>query len=338
METHRSKPFATEKMIVEQVRTHPRKREALTSAEPAMLAKWAFDHPPRLCATVQTPHFHLNAIAISSNGEMIAVAPASKQIEFRRWDDLSLLPDLIASTSEEATSVMFSDDGRWLAMADRHETISLIDLTTGSVTAEVEGGEQTFALRFNPASTILASACSFQGGGYIRVDRIGTEGQLLPLYELSRSDYSTQPGAFIDSLNHLAFSPDGQWLALFESSAIYHDQRPPGWRGNIVLYAVETGALQWQASIDEQVTGDRRSLREIGSPMGFFTELLFVNQTEIVCGASHGLVLFYDVAIGKPTRSIDLHTDASIRSLSLEKDGAILWCVLGDGQLATVAS
>src|SRR5260221_9748158 len=160
--------------------------------------------------------------------------------------------------------------------------------------AECEGSEWTSTLLFNPTSTILASACSFQGGGHVRLDRIGKEGQLILVYEHNRSNIATLPHAFVDRLIHLAFSPDGHLLALFESSRIYHNRRPSGWRGNIVLYSVETGVLRWQTSVDAQVTGDRRSLKEVGYPMGFFTELLSIRSTGIASGATPGLRLISD--------------------------------------------
>ena len=126
---------------------------------------------------------------------------------------------------------------------------------------------------------------------------------------------------------------DGQ---VFETYAIYHDRRPNGWRGDIVLYSVETGKLHWQTSIDSQATGDTRSLKQFGSHMGFFTEITFVSNIEIACGASRGLVLFYAVGNGKLTCSIDLHTDASVLSLALSKDGTTLCVVLSDGKLAFI--
>jgi len=338
MEKTRLSPvFAAERFVVERVRTHPRKQEAITLVEPAILVKWIVERPPRLLTSTQTAHARLNAIAVTPDGETIAVAPTKAPIEFRRWGDLSLQPDVINPILEEATSLAFSPDGHWFALADRHEAIYLIDRNKGSLTAKIEGGEWTSPLLFDPTSNILASACSFEGGGYIRIDRIDQKGQLYPIYELDRSNFSTLPSVFVDSLIHLAFSPDGHWLALFESSAIYHNQRPSGWRGNIVLYCVETGVLQWQTVIDAQVTGDRRSLEEVGSPMGFFTELLFVSKAEIACGASHGLILLYDAATGRLIRHIDLHTNASVRSLSLDKDNAMLWVVLSDGKLSLIS-
>lgn len=67
--------------------------------------------------------------------------------------------------------------------------------------------------------------------------------------------------------------------------------------------------------------------------MGFLTELLFVSSTEIACGATHGVIVCYDVATGKVTRNMVLPTNAAIRSLSLNKDKRMLWVVLDNGKL-----
>jgi hypothetical protein len=206
----------------------------------------------------------------------------------------------------------------------------LIDCASGKVTAEIEGGEGTSPMLFDPTSTILASVCSFQGIEHVRLDKLSDEGQLIPLYELWGSD------AFIDRLITLTFSPDGHWLALFETSSLYADLRSPGWRGNLVLYSVETGTLQWQASIDAQVTGDKRSVKEAGYPLAFFTELLFVSNTEIACGATQGKVVFYDVVTGKLRRSVALPTHAAVHALFLDRDDHKPRVVLDNGKLAVL--
>jgi len=326
-------------MMIEQVRTHPNKPEAITVVKRGSLARWTLepDYHPRCLTSTQTDHIRFNALTVSPDGEMIIIAPADGPIEFRRWDDLSLVPHGSHSVFGEITSLAFSPNERWFAVADRQETISLIDVAGRSVMAEIAGGEWTSSLLFDPTSTLLASACSFQGGGHIRLDQIDQKGHLVPRYELERSRVSTPPQAFVDSLVHLAFSPDGRQLALFETSAVYQNLRPADWRGNIVLYTVETGVVQWQASLDAHITDDQRSLKDLGCPLGFFTELLFVSQTEIACGASHGLVVLYDVVTGRLRRRIDLQSDASVCSLALNENGTLLWVVLTDGKLVVVS-
>ena len=93
---------------------------------------------------------------------------------------------------------------------------------------------------------------------------------------------------FVDTLVHLDFSPDGGSLALFETSAIYHDARPRGWRGDVVLYETGTWKQRWKASVDAKATGDKRSLAKAGHEMGFLTEVRFLNGETLACGATNG--------------------------------------------------
>jgi hypothetical protein len=205
--------LTSEQFVVEEIELHPHKREAVTLVKDALLARWVLDNPPRLLASITTTYSRFNALAVSPDGETVALAPAQEPVELRRWDDFSLLPPGGIPISDEATSLAFSPDERWLALADRQEAIYVIDRTNGKVTAKTEGGEWTSALLFDPGSTLLASACSFQGGGYVRLDKLSNEGQLTTLHELQRSDYKTPANVFVDSLIDLAFSPDGRWLA-----------------------------------------------------------------------------------------------------------------------------
>ena len=189
------------------------------------------------------------------------------RIELRRWDDLGLEGTVACPTEggHGLGALDISPDGRWIAVADSSEQVHLLDRTTGQVVATLEAGERTYAVRFDPTSRLLATACSFQGGGHVRIDRLGGDGRWAPVRELVRSDTRTPGKRFVDTLAHVAFSPDGRSLALFETSAIYHDTRPRGWRGDVVLYEVESGRLRWAVSIDAKATGDRRSLAEQGT-------------------------------------------------------------------------
>jgi hypothetical protein len=97
-----------------------------------------------------------------------------------------------------------------------------------------------------------------------------------PAAGLSRSDHRTADKEFVDTLSSVAFSPDGHLLALFETSRISHDIRPEEWRGDVVLYEIESGRLRWAVSADAKATGDRRSLARAGHEMGFLAEVVFL--------------------------------------------------------------
>ena len=74
--------------------------------------------------------------------------------------------------------------------------------------ATTDAGERTYlCARFDPSSGLLATACSYQGGGMVRIDKI-SEGELIPVTELWRSDTRTHGKCFVDTLVRLDFSPD----------------------------------------------------------------------------------------------------------------------------------
>ncbi len=168
------------------------------------------------------------------------------------------------------------------------------------------------------------------------MDRIKNDGTLQPLYNLERSDNTTPASQFVDTLVDVAFSPDLRYLALFETSAIYHDLRPEGWRGDLLLYSIEDGSLQWQNAIDATITGDKRSLREADSVMGFYTQILFLDPDTIACGSSVGNILLYDKASGKLVKRLSVDTEASVIYLGADHSGTVLWVLLSNGELVLV--
>ena len=68
-----------------------------------------------------------------------------------------------------------------------------------------------------------------------------------------------------------------------------------------------------------------------GHEMGFFTELLFVDDETLACGATAGLVLFYRVADGALVRRERVHHEAPVVSLALEPSQQAIWVALGTG-------
>jgi hypothetical protein len=120
-------------------------------------------------------------------------------------------------------------------------------------------------------------------------------------------------------------------LALFETSAIYHDARPRGWRGDVVLYEVAGWKQRWKVSVDAKATGDKRSLAKAGHEMGFLTEVRFLNGDTLACGATNGLILFFQVSNGKLLRRVQVHPHAPVVSLDLDQSGSTIVAALGAG-------
>jgi hypothetical protein len=327
-----NEPPAQRALGLERVRTHPVRPEAVTVAERATLHRWSLGETPEVLTGLQAQHAWFADIAADPQGEVFAVATPGNSIEVRRWDDLRVGGEFSWPTEGHhgAQALDFSPDGRWIAVADSCEQVHLVERATEKVVATEDAGERTYCVRFDPSSRLIATACSFQGGGFVRIDRI-EKGRLVPVTQLDRSGHRTPAEQFVDTLVHLAFSPDGESLALFETSAIYHDARPEGWRGDVVMYEVSSWRVRWVASIDDRATGDPRSLAEAGHEMGFLAEVLFVDNETLACGATCGHVLYYRAADGQLVRRVRVHPEAPVVSLAVEASRRVVWAALGRG-------
>jgi ankyrin repeat protein len=331
-------PFRRSLALIK-VRIHPSMPEALTIAEQAVLTRWSLGEAAEVLTSLQAGYPWFADLAVAPEGDLIAVTTTDR-VEMRRWNNQGLA-GTVSCPSEGyhgLGALDISPDGRWIAVADGREQVHLLDRSTGQVVAILEAGERTHAVRFDPSSRLLATACSFQSGAHIRVDRLGVDGRWAPLQELVRSDHRTPERKFVDTLSSVAFSPDGRLLALFETSAISHDVRPKGWRGDVVLCEIESGRLRWAVSVDAEATGDRRSLARAGHKTGFLAEVVFLDDETAACGATRGTVLCFRVADGKLVRKVCIHPEAPVVSLALDRQGSALWAALGQasGELVRV--
>lgn len=314
------------------IRMHPMRPEAIAVAEQATLFRWKLGEPPEVVAGLQSHHAWFPDLAAAPQSDLFAVTTLGQTIELRRWDDLRVEQEVSCPTAgpHGLAALDLSPDGRWIAVADSAEELHLIERATGRVVATQEAGERTYCVRFDPTSRLLAVACSFQGGGHVRIDRID-DGGLTAVAQLGRSDHRTPGKRFVDTLAHLAFSPGSGFLALFETSAIYHDARPRGWRGDVALYETGTWSLRWTASVDAKATGDARPLPQAGHEMGFLTEIVFVDDETLACGSTKGCVLFYRVSDGKLQGRVQIHPEAPVTSLAVDATRRTLWAALGAG-------
>jgi hypothetical protein len=324
------------------VRTHPDRPIALTAGDHCFLSLWSLEGKEASIVRSESIEVdHIVDLSVIDDGRTVAVAgTGSDAIELRGINDLSLLDRIsIAGVTRNGRdqgicAFAASPNGRFFAVADSNERVILYDRRRAAVVSIVEGGERTHSLVFDPHSRYLAAACSFQGGGHVRIDRVAGSGELVPMHALDRSNCATDPPDFVDTLCALCFSTDGERLALYETSAIYHDVRPAGWRGDVVLFELERGDPLWTRSIDAEVTGDRRSLEALGESMGFFSEVAFVTGDEIAFGASAGRVVFLDAGTGVVRRVVTSKLLSDVSSLAVSGDhrvwaaqAGVLWPV-----------
>ena len=252
---------------------------------------------------VATEYRSFHTMAVDPRRALLAIAPYGAPVELRMRDDLTVaevLTDLVG-----VVALAFSPDGRWLAAATRGETLLLVDATTGKVTAEAEAGERTDSVAFASDGSTLATACSFQGGAHVRLDRVTGDGRLEPLGEIDRAGRGTPPESFVDTIPAVVFTPDGR-LVIWETSAIYHEVRPTGWRGDLILADPADGTILWERSIDANITSRRAPLTLAGSPMGYFTTPGVTADGKTIAIGLDDKVVLLDTADGRhrATRSI----------------------------------
>jgi WD40 repeat protein len=150
------------------------------------------------------------ALAISPNGETLAVAGASGIYEFNPRDGKPRDP--LSAASPNVRRMAYSPDGRWLAAAAETH-LHVCDISTGVQVLDVPNGRRHwFATAFSPDSRLLA-ACS--ADETVRIYRTDTWNEA--------ADFNWGIGPVRD----VVFSPDGMRAAA------------GGDKGQIVLWDID---------------------------------------------------------------------------------------------------
>jgi hypothetical protein len=95
------------------------------------------------------------------------------------------------------------------------------------------------------------------------------------------------------------FTSDGRSLIIWETSRIHHEERPIGWRGDVIMADTATGNVLWERSIDADTTGPRPSLKEIGEPMGYATTPCVTSDGEFLALGLDGAVVLLAIGDGQ---------------------------------------
>ena len=228
-----------------------------------------------------------------------------------------------------------SPNGLFIAVAFDSESVRLWNVSTGEF-VDLPGGERTSSVAFSPDSRLLAIARSFQGGGDVQIyssdiaelKRAGEN--LEPRHEFDRAHTETSADDFVDTLSHVQFTSDGQQVLLFETSAIYRERKPRGWRGNLVLLDLGANAAVALTSVDASATGDPRSIDMVHHGMGFHTDPSIISGGRIACGATNGVVALYDAKTLKLLGKQHLCGGGKSSAHSVYELGGRLWALTGE--------
>ena len=317
---------------------HPVCPEAITVAEQAILTRWALQDPPRVLAGVQTTLDTFHNVRLCQ-GTGLFLAAASERIELRSWETLEVVAKIERPGNEGAfTAADLSPDGHWIAAVQDTGGCLLFERESGRMVSKVEFPDWSPCLRFDPTGLFLAVPGSDQGGARIKIYELrnGRLTVVTELFGLRKDDPSTM---FADVPVHLAFSQDGNRLALFETEQ--EDEiagKPKGWLGNVLCFETRSWEGLWRVSLDARLTGDRRPPTRAADGRVFRTEIAFVNNETLACGATRGQVLLLRCANGELVRKMAVDSKALVVALGPDCSGG-LWAALGkpDGGLIRVS-
>lgn len=225
-----------------------------------------------------------------------------------------------------------SPDGRWLAIASYGEALAILARPHNRQIALIQGGEHITGCTFSPDSNLLIAGHTFQGGGYISLYDL-SQGRLRVLHrELSR-EMPSPCQDFADTIISAQFTADSRRVVIYESSWMRGEPAPDGWRGNLMLVDVASGAPLWWRMIDGDVTGDTRSLADLGMSMGYHASLCIIpERDEVVVESANGLLLCFSLATGDLNRRIQLPDIDLFQDILLDSLTGWLW-VLANNQL-----
>jgi WD40 repeat protein len=317
----------------------------------------------------------LNDVAVSPSGEDLAVATPIGAYMYRMETAGNLRELWFVPTMIPMTTVAFSPDGKTLAVGSsndlwwseepepRYTVLLLLDPATGSplrIFPLGERGTQITTLAFSPAGTMVAVGFELSKGESGTMD-YGVIFLNLSSGKTTIFSYMDIPdisGYMMGNPNHLAFSPDGAYLAVssdrFESvfiletagAALAHtlvghiDEvrsvafSPDG--GTLASVDALGGVILWDTGRWEKTrTFTISDAKETKANsyyclLGESARLAFSpDGTKLAAGMSDGRIRLWNIKAGTKNQMAGTHT-SGILALSFSKDGAGLTSISFD--------
>jgi tricorn protease len=174
------------------------------------------------------PGTRLQRPAMSPDGSQVAYVSdeaGEQRVWLARADGSDPKP-LTASRPRQITGLQWSPDGKWLAMSDSLNVLSLVDTATGAEKAVVDVPGSWFGVQsdFSPDSKWLVYSANIDN----------TDFGAIELYEVATGKKTRVSDGFAHDFAPV-FSLDGKWLAFLS-------RRELGVRGDAVLNQLNTGA------------------------------------------------------------------------------------------------
>ncbi|MFC7441140.1 hypothetical protein [Laceyella putida] len=325
------------------VRLHPLKDELFVAEESGKLVRWRYTPTLTFVDGLETED--IQDLVFSPDGKWMVLSNRSmNRIDIRSTEDLGLLSQIQNEfTNECMFSLCLDQEGNWLVIdsckkpgeLDEDEGLAWIHLETGEAFArtwqemdyfdpEEYGYGIVYKIQLSPDQKRLAVNEWKEGSAVIHIfpSQIKGHQRTGSLEERQLSQFAWYD--IHSFVSDFCFHPDSARLVCFRTTNSYtlkYDLRQydSGWVGDLVSISATDREELWRVPIDSSLTG-----WEQGVPEGFYADeyagKVLVGETEVVCTAPNGQLLFFDMKTGEFKRKLKVNGNY-IYAIGWHRDG-----------------